>query len=188
MAKVRSKQAPVRAKPQATRRARMSPGATHVTGTGTNARSRMVDVGGKAATARRAEARVMIRFPKSDAARLVRTGGPKGPIKEIARAAAVLAAKRTSDLIPLCHPLALDSIDVTFTARGKHALEVRCTAACTGRTGVEMEAMVGAAIAALTVYDMTKALDHGITITDLELLEKRGGKSGLWRARSKTKA
>ncbi|MBL8859398.1 MAG: cyclic pyranopterin monophosphate synthase MoaC [Planctomycetes bacterium] len=148
----------------------------------------MVDVGAKAVTERTAEARALVRFPNADAARLVQHGGPKGPITEIARAAALLAAKRTSALIPMCHPLALDAIDVTFTPRGKRVLEVRCTARCTGKTGVEMEAMLGAAIAALTVYDMTKALDHGITITDLQLLEKRGGKSGLWRAAKRKKA
>ncbi len=143
----------------------------------------MVDVSAKTVTLRTATARARVVFPSPVAASILRSGGPKGPIEEIARAAGVLAAKRTSDLIPLCHPLGLDSVDVEFAPHGKRAIEVRCTAVCTGKTGVEMEAMVGAAVAALTVYDMTKALDHGITIESVELIEKRGGKSGLWKKR-----
>jgi cyclic pyranopterin phosphate synthase len=124
-------------------------------------------------------------FPSSDAAQLLARGSKKGPITEVARAAGVLAAKRTADLIPLCHTLGLDAVDVEFKAHGARTIEVQCTAVCTGKTGVEMEALVGAAIAALTVYDMTKAIDHGITIERIALVEKRGGRSGHWKARGR---
>lgn len=153
---------------------------SHVDVSGERARARMVDVGPKPVTSRRAVARARISFPSSDAAALLAHGGPKGPIEELARAAAILAAKRTAELIPLCHTLPLDALDVEFQARGAHQIEVRCTVATCARTGVEMEALVGAAIAALTLYDMTKALDHGITIEAVELVEKHGGRSGSW--------
>jgi len=141
----------------------------------------MVDVGGKTATTRTALARARVVFPPGLIATVLSGDGPKGAVTEVARAAGVLAAKRTGDLIPMCHPLGLDVIDVHFEPDGD-ALEVRCRATCHGKTGVEMEAMVGASIAALTVYDMTKGLDKGIRIEALELLEKTGGKSGDWRA------
>jgi len=103
-------------------------------------------------------------------------------IEEMARAAGCLAAKRTGELIPLCHPLGLDHVDVELERISPDVLELSCRAACHGRTGVEMEALVGASLAALTVYDMTKALDPGIRIEVVELVEKRGGKRGVWRA------
>ena len=143
--------------------------------------SRMVDVGGKAATAREAVARALVRFPPGVLEVVLAGGGPKGPVTEVARTAGILAAKRTSEWIPLCHVLPLDAVDVDFEPLEADVLEIRCRAACTGRTGVEMEALVGASTAALTVYDMAKALDHGIRIEAVELLEKRGGKSGTWR-------
>lgn len=145
-------------------------------------RSRMVDVGAKAATARSALARARMRFPAGCLGRVLAGDGPKGPIEEVARAAGLLAAKRTAELIPMCHPLGLDHAEVTFERVAEDVLEIRCRASCTGRTGVEMEALTGASVAALTVYDMTKALGHGIRIEALELLEKRGGRSGTWRA------
>lgn len=144
-------------------------------------RSRMVDVGAKTPAARSATARARLRFPPGVLARVLAGDGPKGPVTEVARAAGVLAAKRTGDLVPLCHPLGLDVVDIEFEPVGEDVLEVRCRAACHARTGVEMESLVGAAIAALTVYDMTKALDKGIRVEDLELLEKTGGASGTWR-------
>jgi cyclic pyranopterin phosphate synthase len=142
----------------------------------------MVDVAEKPVRARSALARAQIRFPSGLLARVLAEGGPKGPLEEVARAAGLLAAKRTGELIPMCHPLGLDHVEIRFAEIGPDLLEVRCRAACRGRTGVEMEALVGAALAALTVYDMTKGLDHGIRIEALELLEKRGGRSGIWRA------
>jgi cyclic pyranopterin monophosphate synthase len=143
-------------------------------------RSRMVDVGSKPATERFAEAAARVRFPAGVLARVLAGQGPKGPVTEVARVAGVLAAKKTSEWIPMCHPLPLDWIELEFEPSGD-VLEIRCRTACTARTGVEMEALVGASAAALTVYDMTKALDPAIAIERVELLEKRGGKRGLWR-------
>ena len=154
---------------------------SHVEGTGADARARMVDVGHKAASARSALARAVVVFPAGVLESVLAGSGPKGPVAEVARVAGILAAKRTGELVPLCHPLALDHVDVELRALDGERLEVRCRAACTGRTGVEMEAMVGASVAALTVYDMTKALSKGIRVETVELLEKVGGKSGLWR-------
>jgi cyclic pyranopterin phosphate synthase len=143
----------------------------------------MVDVSKKSSEPRSAVARALVRFPGGLRDVAWSGQGPKGPIEEIARCAGVLAAKRTAELIPLCHPLPLDHIELTIRPREADLLEVRCSARTTGKTGVEMEALVGAAVAALAVYDMTKALDKGIRIEQLELLRKSGGKSGGWRAR-----
>ncbi len=145
------------------------------------ARSRMVDVGAKEVTARRALARAVVAFPEGELTSILAGGGPKGPIEEVARVAGILAAKDTGRLIPMCHPLGLDLVEIHFEDLGGDRLEVLCRASCSGRTGVEMEAMVGASVAALTVYDMTKALSKGIRIESVELLQKTGGKSGIWR-------
>ena len=142
----------------------------------------MVDVGKKPVTARSALARAWVRFPPGLRARILAGAGPKGPIEEVARCAGILAAKRTAELIPMCHPLGLDQVEILFEPLGEDLLEIRCRANCAGKTGVEMEALTGAALAALTVYDMTKGLDHGIRIERIELVEKSGGKSGTWRA------
>jgi len=144
--------------------------------------SRMVDVGSKRATRRSALARARVRFPAGILERVRDEGGPKGAVTEVARAAGILAAKRTDELIPMCHTLPVDHVAISFDAVGPDVLEVRCRVTCTGRTGVEMESLVGASVAALTVYDMTKALDKGIRIECVELLEKSGGKSGVWTA------
>jgi cyclic pyranopterin monophosphate synthase len=140
----------------------------------------MVDVSGKEPTLRIAVARARVTFPSGLLAKVLEEGGPKGPILEVARTAGVLAAKRTSEWIPLCHTLGLDAVELEFEPVSSTELEIRCRAVCRGRTGVEMEAMVGASAAALTVYDMTKGLDHGIAIARVELVEKRGGRSGVW--------
>ncbi len=153
---------------------------SHVSKEPGHPRSRMVDVSEKTASRREAVARARVRFPIGVLGRLLDQGGPKGPIEEVARAAGILAAKRTGELIPMCHPLGLDHVEIRFESRGDE-LEVHCRASCFGRTGVEMEAMTGAAIAALTIYDMTKGVDPAIAVESLELLEKSGGKSGLWR-------
>jgi cyclic pyranopterin phosphate synthase len=144
----------------------------------------MVDVGAKPVRRRSALARAAVEFPPGILARVTARRGPKGPVEEVARAAGLMAAKRTSELIPMCHGLGLDHLEIRFRALPHDVLEVSCRAACRGRTGVEMEAMVGAAVAALTVYDMTKGLDHGIRLRDIELVEKRGGRSGTWRRAS----
>ena len=141
----------------------------------------MVDVSGKPETQRTATARSVVEFPEGLLETILASGGPKGPIEEVARVAGILAAKRTGDLIPMCHPLGLDVVEIEFARIGPNQLEIRCRTACFGRTGVEMEAMAGASLAALTVYDMTKALAKGIRLETVELLEKTGGKSGVWR-------
>lgn len=162
---------------------RAAHGLSHVRTTADGrAAAHMVDVGTKPVRARSATALAAVRFPPGLLARVLAGRGPKGAVEEIARAAGILAAKRTGELIPLCHPLGLDHVAIEFRARGEGVLEVRCRAACRGRTGVEMEALVGASLAALTIYDMTKSLDPAIVIERVALLEKRGGKSGLWRA------
>lgn len=143
--------------------------------------ARMVDVGGKAATTRSATAAGHIRMAPATLAAVRDGSGPKGDVLAAARIAGIMAAKKTGDLIPLCHPLALDSVsvDFTFTDTG---LAVSARASLTGKTGVEMEALTAASIALLTVYDMAKALEKGMVIEQVRLLEKTGGKSGDWRA------
>ncbi|WP_120078645.1 cyclic pyranopterin monophosphate synthase MoaC [Aurantiacibacter odishensis] len=143
--------------------------------------ARMVDVGGKAETVRSATAEGRIRM-SSATLKAVREGsGPKGDVLSAARIAGIMAAKKTGDLIPLCHPLALDTVTVDF-AFSDDAVEVTARAALTGKTGVEMEALTAASIALLTLYDMAKALEKGMIIESVRLLEKTGGKSGDWRA------
>lgn len=143
--------------------------------------ARMVDVGGKPETARSATATGRIRMsPKALAA--IRDGsGPKGDVLAAARIAGIMAAKKTGELIPLCHPLALDAVAVEFAFEAD-AVRTTARASLTGRTGVEMEAMTATSIALLTIYDMAKALDKGMVIEEVRLLEKTGGKSGTWRA------
>ena len=143
--------------------------------------ARMVDVGGKVATQRVAIASGRIRMsPLALAA--IRTGDvPKGDVLAAARIAGIMAAKKTAELIPLCHPLVLDTVGVDFSFEDG-ALRATATAALTGKTGVEMEALTAASVALLTIYDMAKALDKGMVIDDLRLIEKRGGKSGDWKA------
>ena len=143
--------------------------------------ARMVDVGGKAETARSATATGRIRM-SAEALSAVRDGsGPKGDVLAAARIAGIMAAKKTGELIPLCHPLALDAVAVEF-AFEDDAVRVTARASLSGRTGVEMEALTAASLALLTVYDMAKALDKGMVIEGVRLLEKTGGKSGDWRA------
>jgi cyclic pyranopterin phosphate synthase len=143
--------------------------------------ARMVDVGGKVETARSATATGRIRM-SAEALTAVREGsGPKGDVLAAARIAGIMAAKKTGELIPLCHPLALDAVSVDFAFEDGGIRSTAC-ASLTGRTGVEMEAMTAASIALLTIYDMAKALDKGMVIEEVRLLEKTGGKSGDWRA------
>lgn len=144
-------------------------------------KARMVDVGAKAQTARVAIASGRITM-SAEAQSAIRDGDvPKGDVLAAARIAGIMAAKRTAELIPLCHPLALDTVEVDFTFKDNY-LEVTTKAALTGKTGVEMEAMVAASVALLTIYDMAKAIDKGMVIDAVRLIEKRGGKSGHWRA------
>ncbi|MFN2528718.1 MAG: cyclic pyranopterin monophosphate synthase MoaC [Candidatus Baltobacteraceae bacterium] len=141
----------------------------------------MVDVSAKVPTLRTARALARVRMSAEARECLQAATLPKGDALVAAQLAGILAAKQTAMLIPLCHPLSLDAMDVTFGWEEDGALLVTATARTTGPTGVEMEAMVAASVAALTIYDMTKALDKSITIEQVCLMEKTGGKSGTWR-------
>ena len=156
----------------------MSKRLTHLDETGT---ARMVDVGAKPATQRMAKADGIIRMSSEALAAIKAGDAPKGDVLGTARIAAIIAAKKTGELIPLCHPLSLDAVNVEFTFED-NGVRVTATASLTGKTGVEMEAMVAASTALLTVYDMAKALDKGMVIGEVRLLEKLGGKSGHWTA------
>ena len=144
-----------------------------------NGQARMVDVGGKAETRRVAVASGFIAM--SQAARDAISDGsiPKGDVLAAARIAGIMAAKKTAELIPLCHPLALDAVTVDFAIE-ETGVRVSASASLSGRTGVEMEAMTAVSVALLTIYDMAKALDKGMVIGEIMLIEKRGGKSGDW--------
>jgi cyclic pyranopterin phosphate synthase len=154
----------------------MSSGLTHLDDSG---RARMVDVSDKAVTQREATARAIVSM-QPETARLIGAGQmAKGDVLAVAQVAGVMAAKRTPDLIPLCHPLPITGVDMAFELDVASArLEIHATVRVTGRTGVEMEALTAAAVAALTVYDMCKAVDRGMSIGQIELLHKIGGKSG----------
>ena len=145
---------------------------------------RMVDVGGKTPSARMALAEAIVMYPEATFKRVLAGDLPKGGVIEPARIAGIMAAKRTSELIPMCHGLLVEQVqvDIEPLASGAPGFQVLCRASLTGKTGVEMEAMTGAAIAALTLYDMTKGLDKGIVVEKVRLLRKSGGKSGEWQA------
>jgi cyclic pyranopterin phosphate synthase len=151
-------------------------GLTHLDESG---RARMVDVSDKDVTDREATARAVVSM-RPETARLIAAGAmAKGDVLAVAQVAGVMAAKRTPDLIPLCHPLPISGVDMSFDLDvGQARLEVRATVRVTGRTGVEMEAMTAASVAALTVYDMCKAVDRAMSIGNVELVHKAGGKSG----------
>ena len=141
----------------------------------------MVDVGGKAETRRIAVAAGSIRMNAATLAALQGGTVPKGDVLAAARIAGIMAAKKTAELIPLCHPLSLDAVTVEFTFVDD-GVEARAAASLSGRTGVEMEALTAVSIALLTIYDMAKAIDKGMVIHSVRLIEKRGGKSGDWKA------
>ncbi|MBV9858597.1 MAG: cyclic pyranopterin monophosphate synthase MoaC [Alphaproteobacteria bacterium] len=145
----------------------------------TEGRARMVDVSDKDETDRTASAGARVIMRPETLARIQTGDVAKGDVLATARLAGIMAAKRTPDLIPLCHPLALTSVSVELTCvPEKSAVEITATCRLKGRTGVEMEALTAASIAALTIYDMCKAIDRGMTITDIRLLRKSGGNSG----------
>lgn len=146
--------------------------------------ARMVDVGAKAETQRLAVATGRITMT-TDALAAVRAGdAPKGDVLGTARIAGIMAAKKTSELIPMCHPLAIDAVNLDFTIE-TDAIRATATVSLTGKTGVEMEAITAVSVALLTVYDMAKALDKGMIIGEIALVEKRGGKSGHWKAQGR---
>jgi cyclic pyranopterin phosphate synthase len=151
---------------------------THVDRRG---RPRMVDVSAKPVTARRAVAEAMVAVEQETLSLVIDGSGPKGDVLTVAELAGVMAAKKTAELIPLCHPLPLTDVGVEITPdRAAGALRIRTTVATTSQTGVEMEALTAASVAALTVYDMIKAVDRTAEIRHVRLLEKSGGKSGEW--------
>ncbi|NCO38025.1 MAG: cyclic pyranopterin monophosphate synthase MoaC [Armatimonadetes bacterium CG_4_10_14_3_um_filter_66_18] len=156
----------------------MSGDLSHV---GDDGSARMVDVSAKPITQREARAGATVWLGAEVCSLIAETGSVgKGPVLETARIAGIQAAKRTGELIPLCHPLSLDHVDVALELTAS-TVTIETTARCTSRTGVEMEAMTAAAVAALTVYDMVKAVGRDAEIRSVRLLEKRGGKSGHWR-------
>jgi cyclic pyranopterin phosphate synthase len=152
---------------------------THVDRTG---RPRMVDVSDKAVSARRAVAEAHVSVTAETMSMVIDGGGPKGDVLAVAELAGVMAGKRTSDLIPLCHPIPLTDLVVAVTPdRAAGVLRVRAEAATTAQTGVEMEALTAASVAALTIYDMVKGVERGVEVRSVRLISKTGGKSGDWQ-------
>jgi cyclic pyranopterin monophosphate synthase len=158
---------------------------TELTHLDAQGQAHMVDVGAKAETEREAIAAGRVRM-RPETLRLLHDGNlPKGDVLGTARVAGIMAAKRTAELIPLCHQLQLTKVAVEFEfdAAGS-AVEITATVRCKGQTGVEMEALTAVSVAALTIYDMAKAVERGMVISDIRLLEKRGGKTGEWRRKT----
>jgi cyclic pyranopterin phosphate synthase len=145
-------------------------------------RANMVDVSDKALTVREAVAEALVRMRPETLQMITQGEHPKGDVFAVARIAGIQAAKKTSDLIPLCHPLMLTSVKVELLPEGADAVRITARCKLTGQTGVEMEALTAASIAALTIYDMCKAVDRGMVIEAVRLLEKVGGKSGAFKA------
>jgi len=144
----------------------------------------MVDVGAKEITERVATARATVTMQAATLKLIQTKKAAKGDVLAVAQLAGIMAAKKTSDLIPLCHPLSLSSVDVKLTIDARRrAVDIEATCKLKGRTGVEMEALTAASVAALTVYDMCKAVDRGMVVSDVRLLHKSGGKSGVFNAR-----
>jgi len=141
----------------------------------------MVNVSNKAVTDRAARASGIVRMQVATRQLVLDRGHAKGDVLEVARLAGIMAAKRTADLIPLCHPLALQSVQLDLQPWGDDAIRIEATVEITAKTGVEMEALTAVSVAALTVYDMCKAVDRGIVIEKIQLEEKSGGKSGAFR-------
>lgn len=140
--------------------------------------SRMVDIGAKPVTRRQARASGLVRMAPATLRAICDRETAKGDVREVARLAGIMAAKRTADLIPLCHPLALDSVRLELTPHGNDGLLIEATVEITAKTGVEMEALTAVSVAALTVYDMCKSMDRGMTIERIQLETKSGGASG----------
>ena len=141
----------------------------------------MVDVSAKPETLREARASGLVRMERATLAMILDRSASKGNVLEVARLAGILGAKRTGDLIPLCHPIGLDAVEVSFAPVDDRTLRIEAKARVTGRTGVEMEALTAVTVAALTVYDMCKAVDRGMEIDRVRLEEKSGGRSGTFR-------
>lgn len=144
--------------------------------------AQMVDISAKSVTQRAATAAAVLKMAPSTLTMILDGEMPKGDVFAVARIAGIQAAKRTSELIPLCHPLALTNIAIDFESRNDDELHIRASASVNGQTGVEMEALTAATVAGLTVYDMCKAVQKDIAIADIRLVSKTGGKSGTWQA------
>ena len=142
----------------------------------------MVEVGEKPVTSRRAEAQAVVRMLPATLQRLLSGDTPKGDVSAVCRLAGIMAAKRTADLIPLCHPLPLTGVEIDFLPQPPDRVELRARVKCRGQTGVEMEALTAVSVAALTLYDMLKAVDKGMEVEHVRLLSKEGGRSGTWTA------
>lgn len=146
-------------------------------------RAHMVDIAAKPATVREAVAEARLRMKPATLSLITKGKAKKGDVFATARLAGIQAAKRTDELIPLCHAIPLSSVSVEFHSEGRGSLRIQAAAKCTGPTGVEMEALCAVTVAALTVYDMVKAVDRGMVIEAVRLMEKKGGRSGHWRAK-----
>lgn len=155
---------------------------SHVTASG---EARMVDISGKGATVREAVATGRVNMKPATLLQVKNASLKKGDVLAVARVAGIMAAKKVPDFIPLCHIIPLDSVEIDFDVSGKNYIGITATARSTGKTGVEMEALSAVAVAALTIYDMCKAVEKGMTITDIRLESKTGGKSGTYRRGSK---
>ncbi len=159
------------------------PGPGALTHIGVEGEARMVDVGAKPASSRVAVAEGRVRMAATTLATVLAGDAKKGDVIGAARIAGIMAAKKTSELIPLCHPIALTKVVVDISPdESLPGLKVRAQAHCVGPTGVEMEALTAVSVACLTIYDMAKAIDRGMSVESVRLIEKRGGKSGEWRA------
>ncbi|MFC1957956.1 cyclic pyranopterin monophosphate synthase MoaC [Chloroflexota bacterium] len=156
---------------------------THVDSKG---EARMVNVGQKDDTEREAVAKGRVMMSPSTLEQIKSAGLKKGDVLAVARVAGIMAAKRTPDLIPLCHPILINDISIEFDLSGDDSIGITATAKSTGKTGVEMEALVAASVAALTIYDMGKSVDRAMTITDICLESKKGGKSGTYQRGQKS--
>src|SRR3954447_20681742 len=143
--------------------------------------SRMVDVGEKQVSRRVARASAVVRMASETLTLIQDNRAAKGDVLEVARLAGIMATKRTADLIPLCHPLSVESVTIDFDFEGDQTLRIEATVQIEAKTGVEMEALTAVSVAALTVYDMCKAVDRGISMERIQLEEKSGGRSGNWR-------
>ena len=156
----------------------MNTGLSHIDSKGA---ARMVDVGGKAATKRTAQAQAIITMQPETLCKITDGTMPKGDVFACARIAGIMAAKRTSDLIPMCHPLPIDGIEIDTQPISDTQIRICSLLHCTHKTGIEMEALTAASVAALTIYDMCKAVDRGMRIGEILLLHKSGGKSGTYQ-------
>ncbi len=156
---------------------------TELTHLNSGGEARMVDVGKKGDTGREAVAKGKVLMQPGTLEQIKTASLKKGDVLAVARVAGIMAAKKTPDLIPLCHPILIDNIAIDFDLSGEDSIEITATAKSTGKTGVEMEAMVAASVSALTIYDMCKSVDRGMTITEIYLESKKGGKSGTYQRR-----